>query len=77
MNKKLSNRIRQTHVYKKASSDAAYRTTLFAGLSLFVNLIYAVLNCTLGIKHNSAWFFTLFVYYAILSIMRFYAVTRG
>lgn len=77
MIKKLIAWLRQTPVYKKASSDAAYRTSLLTGWSQFINLIYAVLNGVLGIAHHSAWFLTLFVYYAILFVIRLYAATYG
>lgn len=77
MIRKLFDRIDQTPVGKKISNDVAYRTSLLAGWSLCINLIYAVMNGVLGIVHRSVWFITLFAYYLILSVMRFYAVTYG
>lgn len=77
MIRKVFDKIKQTSVGKKISSDVAYRTSLLAGWSLCINLIYAVMNGVLGIVNKSLWFITLFAYYLILSAMRFYAVTYG
>lgn len=63
--------------WQKAKDDPVCRTLLIACAVLCVNLVYAVMNVVLGIIHISAWHFTLFTYYAILSVMRFYAVIYG
>lgn len=47
------------------------RTLKTASLSLMGNLLYAVGNVFLGVTQPSAWFFTLGIYYFLLSIMRF------
>lgn len=77
MIRKVLNKIKQTPVGEKISSDVAYRTSLLAGWGLCINLIYTVMNGILGIVNRSLWFITLFAYYLILSVMRFYAVTYG
>lgn len=66
MIQKVLNKIEQTSVGKKISSDVAYRTSLLAGWGLCINLIYAVMNGVLGVVNRSLWFITLFAYYLIL-----------
>lgn len=66
---------KHSSIARKTLEDARFRTTVFACESLFINLAYAAFNGFLGISNHSFWFITLFVYYSILAIMRFYAVT--
>ena len=39
-------------------------------LRFFLNFIFAIYNCILGITSNSMWFLTVGAYYIILSVMR-------
>lgn len=40
-------------------------------LSLGLNVIYAVMKFTFGLRYHSVWFETLAVYYFLLAVMRF------
>ena len=40
-------------------------------LSLGLNVIYAVMKFTFGLRYHSVWFGTLAVYYFLLAVMRF------
>lgn len=75
MVKKLLSLAENTSIGKKAVSDARFRTVLFSCISVVINLSYALYNGVVGIVYSSIWFITLFAYYTILSLMRFYAVT--
>lgn len=50
------------------------RIVIFTGISLFINLLYALYNGFLGVYGHSIWFMTMGIYYAILSCMRFIAI---
>lgn len=50
------------------------RIVIFTGISLFINLLYALYNGFLGVYGQSIWFMTMGIYYAILSCMRFIAI---
>ena len=75
MLKKLSGLIERTSIGERALRDGRFRTVLFACASLCINLAYALFNGIFGIVSSSFWFVTLFIYYAILAVMRFFAVT--
>lgn len=72
---RIKNILNRTVVGKQAVSDEAYRTALFALTGLVCNLIFALYNGVLGIFFASPLFFVMFIYYTVLSLMRFYAVT--
>ncbi len=42
--------------------------------SLIWNIAFAIFQLGLGFYHNSFWFYSMFAYYAILGIMRFFLV---
>ena len=48
---------------------------LVATLSMVWNLLYALFNGVLGLYYSSLWFFTMFMYYAVLGCMRLSAVS--
>ncbi len=50
------------------------RIVIFTGISLLINLLYALYNGFLGVYGQSIWFMTMGIYYAILSCMRFIAI---
>lgn len=54
--------------------DYRRRTLTTAGLSLSLNLAYALYHGALGVLNRSYWFLTLAAYYSILSVTRFSAV---
>lgn len=51
--------------------DYRYRTVTFTNVSFFFNLVFSFLNLFFGLRQVSWWFITFFVYYLLLSIMRF------
>lgn len=55
-------------------TDMPFRTHVSLYGSLAVNLLYVALNVTSGIIYQSAWFYTLALYYMILAVMRFLLV---
>ena len=56
-------------------TDNRLRTVLAAVPGMGLNLIYAVLNGVIGAAGRSAWYSFLAVYYLLLCIMRFLAVS--
>lgn len=52
-------------------TDMKFRTHISLYGSLAVNLLYVVFNAVSGFVYQTAWFFTLALYYMILSMMRF------
>jgi len=58
----------------RIASDYRYRTILFAGSSLVLNLLFALGNGAFGILYHSVWFGSLSGYYLVLSSMRFIAI---
>lgn len=50
------------------------KIVFFTAFSFAVNLIYVIYNAYMGLKTDAAWFFTMCVYYLMLSCMRGYAV---
>lgn len=52
--------------------DVQLRVKLSLYGTLIFNTVYAVFQLCLGVYHGSVWFFSLFVYYIILSSMRFF-----
>ncbi len=57
-------------------SDAPFRVRLSLYRQWCYNAVYAALQIALGVQNRSVWFFTLAVYYLLLSILRFYLL-RG
>lgn len=57
-----------THRYL---TDLPFRIQVSLYLSLWLNLLYAVMKLFLGFYYHSAWFGTFGVYYTFLTIMRF------
>lgn len=50
------------------------RTLKPALISLFFNMVYSAYHIIFGIATHSWWFFTIGIYYAILSVVRFVAL---
>ncbi len=59
----------------RLASDSIYRAFLLALPGLGTSMIYAVFNGVVAIYSRSFWYLTFFVYYLLLSIMR-YGVLR-
>lgn len=72
--RKARNKLKSNPVTDRMISDIRYRTTVFALISLSINIAFAAYNCFLGITSASAWFVTMCFYYLLLGFMRFHAV---
>lgn len=55
-------------------SDVHLRITVSLYVSFIFNLVFAIFQLGLGFYHKSFWFFSLFAYYIILAVVRFYLV---
>lgn len=60
----------------RVASDARLRTVVFTIPGLAANILFAACNAITGILAHSAWFISLAVYYTLLSMMRYSAVTK-
>lgn len=52
-------------------NDVHFRTAVSLYGTLIYNVLYAVFMLALGIWHKTFWFYSLSIYYTLLSIMRF------
>ena len=59
---------------KKWFSDVHLRINVSLYGSLIWNVVFAIFQLVLGFYHKSFWFFSMFAYYVILGIMRFFLV---
>ncbi|MGN1419062.1 MAG: hypothetical protein ACI4W6_07015 [Acutalibacteraceae bacterium] len=75
MNKKIDHLISKNKTVKKIIHSKRHRIVFTAAASLALNICYAVYNGILGIVYSTLWFLVLCVYYIILSVMRFAAVS--
>ncbi len=53
-------------------TDVRWRLEMSLYLSLVINIFYALLQLGMGLCYHSIWFYALFVYYALLGLMRFF-----
>ena len=68
---KTINRIKQDNKYiSKMINDVHFRMKFNLFISLGINVIYAVLQFFIGLRHNSFWFYSMAIYYLILVIIR-------
>lgn len=63
-------KIRGNPIYNKLLEDFIFRSELSLHGGLSMNILYSALNLFSGIRFRSAWFFFLFFYYIMLSVMR-------
>lgn len=59
---------------KKYFTDVRLRMNISLYGSLVWNVAFAIFQLWLGFKDNSLWFYSMFVYYVFLAVMRFYLV---
>ena len=57
--------------------DTAFRIILTTLPTFFINVAYTIYNGVIGIVNQSVWFITMAVYYSLLGIMRYCAVSTG
>ena len=59
---------------KKWFSDAHLRMNVSLYVSLIWNVAFAIFQLGLGFYHKSFWFYSMFAYYTMLGVMRFFLV---
>lgn len=65
---------RENKYMQKWFSDVHLRMNVSLYGSLIWNIAFAIFQLVLGFYHKSFWFYTMFAYYVILGIMRFFLV---
>lgn len=60
--------------YLKYKEDVNLRINISLYASLVLNISYSVFQLCLGLYHSSFWFYSMAVYYILLSLVRFYLV---
>lgn len=60
--------------YLKYKENVNLRINISLYASLVLNISYSVFQLCLGLYHNSFWFYSMAVYYILLSLVRFYLV---
>lgn len=67
--------VKNENIYiKKWFSDVHLRVNVSLYLSLIWNVAYGLFQLGLGFYHKSFWFYSMFAYYLILGLMRFFIV---
>ena len=72
--KSIKGRVYDNKYANRYFTDAAFKTHVTLYRSLFINLIYVVVNAVSAILYSTHWFAIFAVYYAIMAIMRFLLV---
>ena len=67
---------RENKYAKKYFSDVQLRINISLYGSLIWNIAFAIFQLALGFYHKSIWFYSMFAYYAMLGIMRFFLVNH-
>ncbi len=62
--------------FKKIKTNLSFRIKFFLSLSLVFNISYAVFLFVINQIYSSKWFFVMSVYYALLSITRFFVFAK-
>lgn len=69
--------IRKNPIGDRFLDDHAFRIILTTLPTFLINVAYTVYNGVIGVMNQSVWFITMAVYYSLLGIMRFCAVSTG
>lgn len=69
--KKIKNENKYILRYRE---DVNLRINISLYGSLIINVIYSIFQLCLGIYHKSFWFYSMAIYYVLLSLLRFYLV---
>ena len=75
--KKILEVIKKNPLGERFLADYTFRTILTTLPAFLINVAYTVYNGVIGIMNQSVWFITMAVYYSLLGIMRYYAVSTG
>ena len=74
---KLLLTIKKTSYGARFLEDYTFRTILTTLPTFLINVVYTVYNGVIGVMNQSAWFITMAVYYSLLGIMRYFAVSAN
>ena len=74
MKEQILNYIQKNSVARNLLQNRRNRIIFTAGVIMLLNVCYAIYNGILGLLYNSLWFFALYTYYIVLSVMRFATV---
>ena len=66
----------ENKLLKRYFSDVQFRINISLYGSLIWNIAFAIFQLGLGFYHKSFWFYSIFAYYVILGIMRFFLVNH-
>lgn len=69
--------IKKNPLGERFLADYTFRTILTTLPAFLINVAYTVYNGVIGIMNQSVWFITMAVYYSLLGIMRYRAVSTG
>ena len=72
---RLLDRVKRTDLGGRFLEDYSFRTVLTTVPGVGINVAYTVYNGVIGVMNRSAWFITMTVYYSLLGIMRYRAVS--
>lgn len=75
--KKILEVIKKNPLGERFLADYTFRTILTTLPAFLINVAYTVYNGVSGIMNQSVWFITMAVYYSLLGIMRYRAVSTG
>ena len=75
--KKILEVIKKNPLGERFLADYMFRTILTTLPAFLINVAYTVYNGVIGIMNQSVWFITMAVYYSLLGIMRYRAVSTG
>lgn len=75
--KKILEVIKKNPLGERFLADYTFRTILTTLPTFLINVAYTVYNGVIGIMNQSVWFITMAVYYSLLGIMRYRAVSTG
>lgn len=75
--KKILEVIKKNPLGERFLADYTFRTILTTLPAFLINVAYTVYNGVIGIMNQSVWFITMAVYYSLLGIMRYRAVSTG
>ena len=75
--KKILEVIKKNPLGERFLADYTFRTILTTLPVFLINVAYTVYNGVIGIMNQSVWFITMAVYYSLLGIMRYRAVSTG
>ena len=72
--KRMKGKVYDNKYANRYFTDVAFKTHVTLYRSLFINLIYVIVNAVSAILYSTYWFAIFAIYYAIMAIMRFLLV---